>query len=126
MRKIKFRAWNGKKMIYPNDNGWYEECYMGDNGFPQTVMLGTLIDMHNNNDRIILLQYIRTKDEEGREVYVGDIYEDEENMLWEVIFDEDDCVYILENLHTPGRTTIRSIKDMNHVGNVYENSELVE
>ena len=126
MRKIKFRAWNGKKMIYPNDNGWYKECYTGNQLFPQTARLGTLISMYNNNDRIILLQYIGTKDEEGREVYVGDIYEDEENMLWEVIFDEDDCVYILENLHTPGRTTIRSIKDMNHVGNVYENLELVE
>lgn len=37
-----------------------------------------------------------------------------------------DVTYKLENLHIPGKTTIRSIKDMSHVGNIYENPELLE
>ena len=115
MREIKFMAWDKqtKDWLELNEfNQWYNR------------RCGVFRDFFDNH--IELLQYTGVKDKEEREVYEGDIYKDEENMLWEVIFDKEDCAYKLENLHTPGRTTIRNVKDMDHVGNIYENPELLE
>ena len=119
MREIKFMAWDKEKKMWTN---W--ECY--DNVFFFMDKNAGVWIRDDEFNRFSLIQYTGLKDKEEREVYEGDIYKDEENMLWEVIFDKEDCAYKLENLHTPGRTTIRNVKDMDHVGNIYENLELLE
>lgn len=121
MREIKFRAWDKEHKVLRDVTridflkGTVSLC-------ENTGYFNYTCDI----DEVILMQYTDLKDKEEREVYEGDIYKDEENMLWEVIFDKKDVSYKLENLHIPGKTTIRSIKDMDHVGNIYENPELLE
>ncbi len=120
MREIKFRAWDKEHKVLRDVTridflkGTISLCE--DTGY---------FNYTCNMDEVILMQYTGVKDKNEGEVCKGDMYKDEENMLWEVIFDKEDTSYKLENLHTPGRTTIRNIKDMDHVGNIYENPELL-
>ena len=82
----------------------------------------TLGDYFDCFDKEKIMQYTGLKDKNGTEIYEGDIYKDEENMLWEVIFDEG-C-FKLENIHIPGRMFIT--KDIEIIGNKYENPELLK
>ena len=76
---------------------------------------------------ITLMQYTGVKDYTGREIYEGDLYEDKENMLWQIKFI--DGVFILTNVDIPAYhyVTILNKGDIfKHVGNIYENKDLLE
>ena len=60
MREIKFRAWDGEKMVCPDyidrkGMGWWRE-----NGIPENSEL--------------TMQYVGLKDKNGKEIYEGDIF----------------------------------------------------
>lgn len=46
---------------------------------------------------------IGKQDCKGREICVGDIYKDEENFEWEVIYYEEGDTFLLENVDIPGK-----------------------
>jgi uncharacterized phage protein (TIGR01671 family) len=67
MREIKFRAWDGEKMIYPDKDGWYNKCKLEGVVHPQNIQLGTAIR------RLTVMQFTGLLDESGKEIYEGDI-----------------------------------------------------
>lgn len=61
---------------------------------------------------------IALEDKDGSKVYVGDLYKDEENFLWEVMLENGEP--ILENVHIPGQMGIEEIKHLEDTGiNIY-------
>ena len=129
MRAIKFRAWiddeelcNEEEILYHLDENKNFIPFMQDLDswyFDDGQTLGDYFDCF---DKEKIMQYTGLKDKKGKEIYEGDIYKDEENMLWKVIFDNG-C-FKLENIHIPGRMFIT--KDIEIIGNIYENLEMLE
>ena len=120
MREIKFRAWDSvQEVMLPVENIDFRNDLItlneDDNSLTDTF------------EMITLMQYTGVKDYTGREIYEGDLYEDKENMLWQIKFI--DGVFILTNVDIPAYhyVTILNKRDtFKHVGNIYENKDLLE
>jgi uncharacterized phage protein (TIGR01671 family) len=117
MRTIKFRAWDGQEMIYPDD-------YKKASGKHLTV--SEILSRFEN-----VMQFTGLHDKNGREIYEGDILELEESMGMgqirkrkEVVTFDDDVVdeygawiagwFIGESKHK------RLV-----IGNIHENPDLI-
>lgn len=122
MRKHKFRAWDTiKKKMY--DKNCLDLLLHFDGKLQGVDKNGVIIGTYNTPD-LELMQYIGLKDISKQEVYEGDLLQDEENYLWEVIYKEGK--YVLENIDFPGERDITDCKYLCKVGNVYENSKLLK
>lgn len=110
MRPIKFRAWNGTEMI--------DDYIVTNNRY------GDVIVTQRSTACKILMQYTGLKDSKGREIYDGDI------MQWSC------CVGEPDPSHEPRRTVVEFSTlfpyseqwayDAEIIGNIYENSELID
>ena len=109
-RIYKFRAWDKKrkKMI---DFSWFldnEVCEMFD------------------NEDLIVMQYTRLQDKNGKEIYEGDIIrEDDDNLV--VYFDEEALAYALKLKSKFYMGTLGSYLPsyIEVIGNIYENKNLL-
>ena len=144
MREIKFRAWDKKERIMGfvtrlvfNKNThsfcnarFYKNNKIKDDGF--------YFGQEDGSDNIVLMQYIGLKDKNGREIYEGDLCTDKDNIV-QIVWSENHqwgCKivktnYILQKYLTfPlwqwDRCEKNGNRDLEVIGNIYENPELLE
>ena len=128
MRAIKFRAWYGKK------EKMYEIAKVdiwGDIDQAACDLANTdeeLFDIYLHG--VEIMQYTGLKDKNGKEIYEGDILlnktEEFGDIYSKVIF-VDGCFMILEpECEYAELTVVEVVNDVEVVGNIYENPELLE
>ena len=110
-REIKFRAWNGDKMIT----------------FPEG-MYGAEWDSVIMSSESVLLQYTGRKDKNNNEIYDGDIVKAMRGVLYKVIWSHHESQWATEII-SPKYNDVdgfcaTSIFEV--IGNIYENRELLE
>ena len=114
MRDIKFRAFNGDRIVKVNTIGWTE----GEIDW---------VDTSKNDDfdeDLILMQYTGRKDSEGKEIYEGDILQSEHYFRYQVVF-KGDC-WRCESLKNSGFKNRFIGRDLKVIGNIYQNKDLLE
>ncbi|KKP30612.1 MAG: hypothetical protein UR20_C0054G0013 [Candidatus Woesebacteria bacterium GW2011_GWE2_31_6] len=105
MREIKFRAWDKEKQIMINDlNGWSK-------GY---------------QDKYELMQFTGLKDENGKEIYEGDIFDSPAKTKFKIVWWVDGWFYQNVRDEKPIGHLIEVAKDWNVIGNIYENLELIK
>lgn len=132
MRQIKFRFWDTQlfKMI-DGDMMFINDYSDGGTASLQTTMDGL-------NDRYETMQFTGLKDENGQEIYEGDIIsskpylqQSQERIIAQVVFREDLARWDAEGIgEWEGETdhlyeANKSPHDTKVIGNIYENPELL-
>lgn len=105
MKEIKFRAWDGEKMIFFDFN---------------TRIKLILSDLYAEGK---VMQYTDCKDKNGKEIYDGDIVKCEANDYWMIQFDKD---MGLDIEYAVGWAFPSHPEDVEVVGNYFETPELVK
>ena len=125
MREIKFRAWNGERMRHPS------EFWISADGTPAAYN-------SDGNFRFVgwkLMQYTGLKDKNGVEIYEGDIVQSSFGIppirVRARVYFEDGCFSINTKDADPNITTLIHFMDclndeVEVIGNIYENPELLE
>lgn len=129
MREIKFRCWDkeNKEMLDVEYLHW-DDC-TGEFSI-RTTMYSDYFDTED----MILMQYIGLKDENGKEVYEGDIlekiytdYNDKELFREKYLVQNNICGWELRNLKKPkSHRSFQLLKGCKIIGNIYKNPELLE
>jgi len=134
MREIKFRIWieEFKKMIYPGSSEW-PDIYLHGNG-----KLYELNDHHIEMRKVlgrIALEFTGLKDKNGKEIYEGDIVMGDEYILGIIKYEDNvKCMdagrFMIRNkdgysIEDEPDTLEESDKELEVIGNIYENPELL-
>ncbi len=119
MRDIKFKVWdkiNNKMYDYGSD----EACELLEEGVDFMGM--SFLSCQPN---VIWLQYTGLKDKNGKEIYEGDILE-AENRLWQIGF-RDGCFVGVDFKNVAWDELVNiGYGETKVIGNVFEDSELLE
>jgi len=116
MREIKFRAWD-----YQNNSMFYPHEIYFDEGLKNIRALDMMANyIENGKPRFVLMQYTGLKDKNGKEIYEGDIIKDESDGMITVIKWNNECAGFVNVLY------VKDSKDIEVIGNIYENPELKE
>jgi len=125
MRTTKFRAWDGKQMIYRglHDRNWYSEDLGG----------GLVKGTHPDDQRLLsTMQFTGLKDKSGKDIYEGDILDSSEKvpLIFEVYYEDGGFRYGTKDrsvdISFSGHTWLKNILTRFHViGNIFDNPELL-
>lgn len=122
MREIKFRAWHKEEKIMGEVLGidiLHKEIFFSNEN----------VDCYEHTDfkDIELMEYTELKDKNNKEIYEGDIVT-LHNGKYKVIFNTEEARFVLRDdefeMNIP--FTNNNNKRMEVIGNIYENSELME
>lgn len=121
-RPIKFRAW------MPKENKWYTG-----GAIQLTAMLGNSFGLSEPNSKIIQIQqFTGLKDKNGKEIYEGDICKTRPKMELTVVEYINDMFHLKSTKYknlTPGNYRLHTFVyngDIEVIGNIYENKELLK
>lgn len=141
MREIKFRAWNKKtkemfdvheiKVDRLSRNLTWVRGY-GESDYEGTEVYGGGNMLYANKPRYELMQFTGLKDKNGVEIYEGDICKSKVGYVGKIVFSETSAEfslgvkrelnkYILEN-----HTLLYAYRELEVIGNVHDNPELLE
>lgn len=129
-RVVKFRAWDKHGQFNPDGNPQMLE----DVGVttrinqwlkvPSWVVVEGQIHIHPEASGFVLMQFTGLVDQDGREVYEGDVLENERRMTWfEVVWDGDRARFGKRPLGDEAMRYVSELQDMGHwrvVGNIHE------
>ena len=136
MREIKFRAWSGVEMWYPetlsaDDNNTVLKLYNPLKGIKWGLYEGVYGNRLASGEYHKLMQYTGLKDKNGNPVYEGDIILLGDN-TYDYRYESGDKVLVKWGEHT-GFIPFQSwhsdydpIYDFEIIGNIYENPELID
>ncbi len=153
MREIKFRAWIKDAPVGYSDTGMYyqEDQYLS--SFIRRIYSQYMVSHPSYLDFELedrLMQYTGLKDKDGKEIYEGDIVENDNNIKLHIYFDNRDCSFRqssnLKNPKNEGECNIQAIyphermdfsekqytnlpinfNNNKVIGNIYENPELLD
>lgn len=111
-REIKFRGWYGENlgMMTPSFNGNIKEIFAEANG--------------------VYMQYTGLKDKNGKEIFEGDVIKHPIGILAEVIFSKEFAAFLakykLGESYKKDLLEPITVSKCEIIGNIYENSELLE
>ena len=148
MREIKFRLWDKdyNYMIEPEDihPRVTSECITGDGKVLEVIennsYMGTDINFDDISNNRILMQYTGLKDKNGKEIYEGDIVTNKtkifsgngfkgKDLIMLVEWYQGECFYSLsvydEEYWGLKKLTKSSASDIEVIGNIYDNPELI-
>ena len=121
MREIKFRVWDSEEIIS------LSEAFL-------KYLIGIQEDDKSNQlevfyNNVKLMQYTGLKDENGVEIYEGDIIKHDVNMS-QVFYNSKHCAFMLNGIGVKTRGYLRlgqvSFLWIEVIGNTYENPELLK
>ncbi|MCY7133723.1 YopX family protein [Streptococcus gordonii] len=117
----KFRAWlkDDKKMIDVDEIHWDEG---------QLDFIGDGITFMRIAEKIVLMQSTGLFDKNGQEIFEGDIlYGNDGEDFWEFVeFDEENAKWVRTDLNGYKLDLSENVTELEVVGNVYQNPELLE
>lgn len=89
---LKFRVYDKKRKEYLSEGKVFIEIQPGRRPQNTAIYLDTIKDSDMFQDRFIIEQYICHKDKNGKEIYVGDVFKEDEFYLV-VVFNEKEAAF---------------------------------
>jgi uncharacterized phage protein (TIGR01671 family) len=136
MRTIKFRAWNGRKMIMPEDSAYYQHYISMCGNIVQKSSEG--MDCFGGGDRwaraepLELMQFTGLQDKVGVDIYEGDLIKNKSGRICLVVFNEyfarfDSYVKFDGGRHAKSHGFKNTLwkSHVTVIGNIHQNPELL-